>query len=107
MDVPEIGIEALETQWSAGAFVLDVREADELETSRLSGAVPIPLLDLPARADEVPTDQPVYVVCARGGRSMRAAELLRANGVDAVNVAGGMVAWQESGRPIESGPVTG
>ncbi len=107
MDVPEIDIEALESQWSAGAFLLDVREADEFEAARISGAVPIPLSDVPARTREVPTDRTVYVVCARGGRSLRAAEFLRANGIDAVNVAGGVMAWQDSGRPTESGPATG
>lgn len=43
------------------------------------------------------------MICHLGGRSMKAAEFLTANGVTAVNVAGGTQAWIESGRPVESG----
>ena len=107
MDVPEIGIEELDEAWSSGSFILDVREPDEVDSARLSGATTIALMDVPVRLADIPTDQAVYVICARGGRSMKAAGFLRARGIDAVNVAGGMVAWRESGRPVESGPTTG
>jgi rhodanese-related sulfurtransferase len=54
------------------------------------------------RLAEVPTDQTVYVICARGSRSARAVEHYRAQGIDAVNVAGGMVGWIHAGLPAES-----
>ena len=107
LDVPEIDVDEFEAHWSAGAFVLDVREADEYTDVRVPGATPIPMVDVPIRVHEVPSDRPIYVVCARGGRSRKVAEFLRGRGVDAVNVAGGTVAWQESGRPTDSGAATG
>jgi rhodanese-related sulfurtransferase len=45
----------------------------------------------------------VYVICAKGGRSLRAAEFYRAQGIDAVNVAGGTTAWVDAGQPVDTG----
>lgn len=55
------------------------------------------------RIDEIPRDQPVYVICAVGGRSARVVEALRQAGYDAINVLGGTNKWVEEGRPFESG----
>lgn len=49
----------------------------------------------------------LYVICALGGRSRTAAEFLRHNGIDAVNVAGGTNAWVAADFPVESGSVDG
>ena len=103
MDVPEIDIPALETAMADGAYLLDVREPDEFEQARLPGARLVPLPDIPLRSGEIPTTGTVYVLCARGSRSAKATEFLRGRGVDAVNVAGGMMAWLESGRGFDSG----
>lgn len=63
-------------------------------------AIWIPLGELGARLDEVPTDRTVAVVCRSGGRSAAATEALRSTGIDAVNVAGGMKAWAAEGLPV-------
>ena len=60
----------------------------------------IPLYDLPDRFAELPADRPLNVVCHVGGRSAQAVAWLRAQGVDARNVRGGMLAWVQSGLPI-------
>ncbi len=44
------------------------------------------------------------MICARGGRSAKAAEHYRSLGIDAVNVAGGTLAWIDAGLPTDSGP---
>ncbi|HEY6532432.1 MAG TPA: rhodanese-like domain-containing protein [Acidimicrobiales bacterium] len=106
-DVPEIDIAVLETQMAAGVVVVDVREDDEYTDGHVSGALLIPLGTVPERFDEIPTDQPVYVICARGSRSARAVQFLRAKGVDATNVAGGTLAWIDSGRPVVTGSQPG
>jgi rhodanese-related sulfurtransferase len=59
---------------------------------------------VPDRVAEFPTDTTVYLICRSGQRSMRAAEFLQPFGVDPVNVAGGMLAWVQSGRPVVAGP---
>jgi rhodanese-related sulfurtransferase len=102
-DVPEIDIDALEGLLSSGAVVVDVREDDEYADGHVSGAVHIPLGTVPQRFEEIPGDRPVYVICARGSRSARAVEFLRAKGIDAVNVAGGTLAWTNSDRPVVTG----
>lgn len=104
MSVPEIDVAELARRRESGAPLVDVRQPDEWEEFRAPGAVLVPLGELPERLGEVPTDGTVYVICKSGGRSAKAVELLRAQGIDAVNVAGGSLAWREAGLPIESGP---
>jgi len=83
-----------------GAYLLDVREDDEWRAGHAPGAVHIPLRTLGERAGEVPKDQRVYVVCRVGGRSAQATMALNQAGWDAVNVAGGMQAWQHAARDM-------
>jgi rhodanese-related sulfurtransferase len=84
------------------AFVLDVREAPEYRAGHVPGARNMPLSVLPARVAELPKDRPVYVICQAGGRSAKAAGLLRAVGIDAVDVLSGTGAWIDRGRPVET-----
>ena len=104
MAVPEIDVAELARLRASGVPLIDVREPDEWEEFRAPGAELIPLGQVPERIDEVPTGGTVYVICKSGGRSAKAVELLRAQGIDAVNVAGGSLAWREAGNPVESGP---
>lgn len=103
VDVPEIDIDTLATRLDAGDALFDVRQPDEYAEARVPGAVLVPLGDVPERLGEFPTDRTVYVICKSGGRSARAVEFLTANGVDAVNVAGGTMAWIDSGRTVDTG----
>lgn len=103
VDVPEIDVDELEGRLAAGATLVDVREPDEYDEVRVPGGILVPLQSVPDRLDEVPADGTFYVICAKGGRSMVAAEFLRGEGRDAVNVAGGTTAWVDAGLPTESG----
>lgn len=98
------------TDVPADAVVLDVREDDEWTAGHLEGSVHIPLMDLAARLGEVPPDTQTLVVCRSGNRSAHAAAFLLQQGVDAVNLGGGLVAWASAGRGLvtdsgESGQV--
>lgn len=88
-----------------GAWLLDVREPDEWAAGHAPQATHIPLGELSARANEVPQDQDVYVICRSGGRSGRAVQALTGAGWQAINVAGGMQDWAAAGKPMvtESG----
>jgi len=78
----------------APALLIDVREAHELEIARVDDALHIPLGDLPQKADTLPRDRPLFLLCHHGGRSRRATEYLRHLGFEnATNVAGGIDAW--------------
>ena len=103
MAVPEIDVDMLALRREVGEHVIDVREVDEYEDEHVPGAILIPLGDLADRVDEVPTDRPVLVICKSGARSRRAAEFLIENGIDASNVAGGTLAWIDSGRDVVEG----
>ena len=103
-DVPEIEVDELARARAAGAALVDVREPDEYEAVHVPGAQLIPLGEVAERLNEVPeTEGPLYVICAKGGRSYRAAEFYRSQGIDAVNVAGGTTAWVEAGHPLATG----
>ncbi|ACZ30490.1 UBA/THIF-type NAD/FAD binding protein [Xylanimonas cellulosilytica DSM 15894] len=91
-----------------GAFVLDVREAWEAQATPFDSALLIPsgafLGTDPAPATSqvavAAGERTVYVVCRSGVRSARAASVLRAAGVDARDVVGGLDAWaREVGHP--------
>ena len=86
------------------AFILDVREPDEWSAGHVEGSLHIPMGLLPHRAAEVPQDCRVVVVCRSGHRSARVTGYLRQNGCDAVNLEGGLVAWQAADRKL-TGPV--
>lgn len=74
--------------------VLDVREARELDVCRLEGALHIPMAQISARTDDLPTDQLLVVLCHHGVRSQMIVDFLRSAGFDkAVNLDGGIDAW--------------
>ena len=102
--VPEIDIAELAAHPETP--LIDVREPDEYESGHVPGAKLIPLGEVPDRLDEIPAE-PVYVICAVGARSARAAEYLIAQGRQATNVAGGTKAWIEAGRRVETGTEPG
>jgi molybdopterin/thiamine biosynthesis adenylyltransferase/rhodanese-related sulfurtransferase len=98
---PTIGVVQLREAIGAGALLLDVREAGERAVVALPGGEWVPVGELRAGA-EVPGVGPgerVYVYCKTGVRSGEAVDLLRARGVDAVNVQGGILAWVRDVEP--------
>lgn len=80
--------------------IVDVREPYEWEAGRIEGAVHIPLNDLMGGAGEFDDDAPVVAVCRSGNRSELATLMLRARGLDAYNLEGGMEAWEAAGLPF-------
>jgi rhodanese-related sulfurtransferase len=99
--IPTVDVAQLPDPLPEGLTVLDVREKVEWVHGHIDGATHIPLMELPGRLDEVPTEQ-TLVVCKVGGRSAQAVAYLTANGRDAVNLAGGMIDWFAAGRPMVS-----
>lgn len=80
--------------------ILDVRELGEWQAGHIDGAVHVPLSQLPARIGEIDRTRPIAVVCRSGNRSGAATRFLQRQGVDAQNVAGGMVAWAMHRLPV-------
>jgi len=88
----------------ADALLLDVREDEEWAAGRAEGALHIPMSDFVGRFGELTErageGERVYVVCRVGGRSAQVTQYLLQQGLDAVNVDGGMLAWEAAGRPL-------
>jgi rhodanese-related sulfurtransferase len=84
----------------ADAPLLDVREPDEWTAGHAPTARLLPMSELIERIDELPDDDPLYVVCRSGGRSARVVAYLTGQGYPAVNVDGGMQAWSAQGREV-------
>lgn len=92
---------ALDSPAGTDLRLVDVREPQEFADGHVPGAEPMPLMTVPQRLAELPTDRPVYLVCAVGARSGQAAAFLATRGVDAVNVDGGMSDWRAAGYPVD------
>lgn len=105
MTIQEVTVDELAERLAAGARLVDVREPDEFEQARVPGGALVPLATVPLNVDRFRGDTPTYVICKSGGRSMQACEFLAQQGVEAINVAGGTMAWMASGRPVDAGPV--
>ena len=93
----EIHVEELHELRQSGEdfFLLDVREAHEVERATLGGHH-IPLAEVASRLDEIPKGGKVLVHCKLGGRSAKAVVALRQLGFEgAWNVNGGIQAWAE------------
>jgi sulfur-carrier protein adenylyltransferase/sulfurtransferase len=81
--------------------VLDVREPWEVELAALPGARVVPSGAFAGNGADAAVDdvavwaagRPVHVLCKSGVRSARVARRLRAAGIDARSVEGGIVAW--------------
>ncbi|MFI8290416.1 rhodanese-like domain-containing protein [Streptomyces sp. ms191] len=88
----------------ADALVLDVREDDEWAAGHVEDALHVPMSDFVARFGEVTEavadGRRAYVMCRVGGRSAQVTQYLVQQGIDAVNVDGGMLAWDGAGRPM-------
>lgn len=85
---------------ATGALLLDVREDDEWASGHAPEAVHIRLSELPDRFVELPQNVVVVCICHLGGRSARATAFLLEQGFEALNLDGGMVAWEIAGQPI-------
>ena len=81
-----------------GAIIVDVREHFERRSGYICGATHIPLLKL--RPTAFLTRRAIITVCRSGHRSAIAARRLRAVGLDARSLAGGMNTWRKAGLPI-------
>ena len=84
--------------------MVDVREADEFKALSAPGAINVPLSliqrigkDAYRNLGVEPDSEGLLVICRSGGRSGMACGGL---GENAINVEGGMIAWQAASLPI-------
>jgi rhodanese-related sulfurtransferase len=93
---------AAAARWESGAILLDVREPSEWNAGHVPGAEHIPLGELAARVDELPSETEILVICRSGNRSQQGRDILAAAGLEQVtSVSGGVRAWRDAGLPYE------
>lgn len=105
-EIPSADMESITTAelrtLLAGDFqglLIDVREPVEHAIAHIAGSRLIPLGNLAAELDKLPSSQEIYVHCKSGGRSAKAVRLLLDHGFTRVkNVAGGIDAWLKEER---------
>ncbi len=103
-----LSVDELSAALAAGGpdapMLIDVRQASEIESGHVPGAIPIGAADLPERLADFPRDRPIATICAGGFRSSIAASLLKNAGFERVSsVAGGISTWTAAGLPVEHG----
>ena len=87
-------------------YILDVREPQEYQINRIPGSVLVPLGQVASRIAEIKAGaegRPIVVQCKMGGRSAKATQLLRQQGLErAQNLKGGILAWIDQVDPKQT-----
>ena len=92
--------EWLQDESRPAPFLLDVREPSEFAYCAIPGSVLMPMASVPARAQELPDDVEIVVICHHGGRSMQVAMFLERKGfAGLINLAGGVAQWAQQVDP--------
>jgi hydroxyacylglutathione hydrolase len=95
--------ETLKSELEHDARVFDVRNTTEYGNSRISTALNTPLSSLNDYLSSYPKEEPFYVYCAGGYRSVIAASILKSRGIhNVIDVAGGFTAIKEAGIKVIS-----
>lgn len=90
-----VNLEGLEVAMEAGATVIDVRQPSEYEQGHITGAINIPIRELGANYDQIPTDNQVIVYCASGHRAAMSLGALQSAGFNNVRAfPAGYGAWE-------------
>ena len=83
--------------------VFDVRNDGEYANAHIPSATLTPLGAINEHMDEYPDEEPFYVHCAGGYRSVIAASILKSRGIhNVIDVAGGFKAIKEAGIAVEA-----
>lgn len=80
--------------------LVDVRTSEEFEVSHLKNAqnICVTSKDFREKVAFLDKHKPVYVYCKKGGRSAKAATILKEMGFTKVyDLQGGLTSWQEEG----------
>jgi rhodanese-related sulfurtransferase len=84
--------------------LVDVRTVEEFVSGHIKGAQNIVYLSdtWSTEIEKLDKEDPVYVYCAKGGRSAKCAQLLADAGFKKVyDLEGGVTQWKEAGKPLQ------
>jgi len=106
-DIPEMSVTELKELLDRGAddiLLVDVRNPHEYEIAKIPGSVLVPLPDIERgtgteKIKSLLNGHKLIAHCKMGGRSAKALAILKQNGVDGINVKGGITAWSREVDP--------
>ncbi|MEQ8672440.1 MAG: MBL fold metallo-hydrolase [Aggregatilineales bacterium] len=93
-------IDAKDVQGLDNHVILDVRGRGERAEKHIPDSLFVPMGDVPEHADELPRDKNLIVQCGGGVRSQIVVSLLRQYGIEALNLTGGIDAWEKADLPL-------
>lgn len=85
--------------------IVDVRTPQEFSAGHIANAVNMDVTadGFEQQIESLDKDKPVMVYCKSGGRSARAASILKDKGFKNVyDLDGGIIGWEEAKKPIEN-----
>jgi rhodanese-related sulfurtransferase len=97
---PSVSAEAALGMLDGDAQLIDIREIDEWRAGHAPMATHIPMGELGAAADGLSKTGPLIFICRSGRRSDHAVGALVKAGYNAINLTGGMQAWQQAGGTV-------
>jgi rhodanese-related sulfurtransferase len=100
MEIEQVGADEAIALAQGESILLDVREQYEWDAVHVEGAKHLPMSELASRIAEVPAEASLLVMCHSGQRSLTVTEALVDAGYQAVNVAGGILAWEQAGGAV-------
>jgi len=103
--VKELDVNTLQSYFDEGRKIrlLDVRGVGEMAQGMIPNAEKLPLHTLPARLNEIQSDELTVLYCRSGARSAQGVGYMAQQGFDNVyNLRGGIIAWAQNGMPLMS-----
>ena len=100
-DVPEITPRELAERLAKGDALelIDVREPYEWNIGHIEGARLVPLGTVSSELPSFDATKEIVVICRSGARSAQATRQMRAAGLRALNLAGGVLRWSDEVDP--------
>jgi len=81
--------------------IIDVRSPQELREGKIEGSTLIPFMDIMKGNFSIPQGRPLLLICAVGGRSYAAMQILAHKGYKEIyNLQGGVAAWKQANLPL-------
>lgn len=79
------------------AILIDVRTPEEIAESSIEGSLNLNIMDpsFTAKAHDLDKRKNLYVFCRSGARSASACQFFNQIGMNAINLNGGILAWNQ------------
>jgi rhodanese-related sulfurtransferase len=98
--VPTVSAAVALTMIDEGVALIDVREVNEWQAGHAPTAVHVPMNRIGGTAASFDKTRPIIFVCRSGRRSDAVTGAMVSAGYQALNLVGGMQAWQQAGGDV-------